>query len=133
MALKEYIPLEEEEQRVLMSWAELESNRKHPELHWLYHVPNGGLRNKATAGKMRAEGVKSGVPDLVLPVARGGYHGLYIELKRRKGGRLSDDQREWIDFLESQGYRACVCAGWEAAKTCLLAYLDGEVRCDGQQ
>lgn len=130
MAVKEYIPLEAEEQRVLMSWADLEAQRHHPELNWLFHVPNGGLRNKATAGKLRAEGVKSGVPDVCLPVARGGWHGLYIELKRRKGGRLSDEQREWIGFLESQGYRVCVCAGWEAARDCLLAYLDGEVRRD---
>jgi hypothetical protein len=131
MAEKEYIPLEAEEQHVLMSWAELEAQRHHPELHWLYHVPNGGMRSKATAGKLRAEGVKAGVPDVCLPVARGGYHGLYVELKRRKGGKLSDKQREWITFLEAQGYHACVCAGWEEARDCLLAYLDGAVQRNG--
>lgn len=126
MGAKAYVPLEEEEQRVLMSWAELEAQREHPELALLYHVPNGGARNKATAGKLRAEGVKAGVPDLCLPVARGGYHGLYIELKRVQGGRLREAQKQWLAALEAQGYRTAVCRGWAEAKAELLRYLEKE-------
>ena len=79
------VPTEAQEQMTLFSWAAMQSG-KYPELNLLYHVPNGGSRHKAEAGRLRAEGVKAGVPDLCLPVARGQYHGLYIELKRQRGG-----------------------------------------------
>ena len=96
------VPTESEEQQMLMRWASLASGAN-PELRLLYHVPNGGSRGKAEAGRFRAEGVKSGVPDLCLPVARGKWHGLYIELKRTKGGRVSQAQREWLAALQREG------------------------------
>lgn len=95
------------------------------ELNLLYHVPNGGSRHKAEAGRLRAEGVKAGVPDLCLPVARGQYHGLYIELKRQRGGRTSDHQSEWLDALSAQGYKAALCYGWEQAAGTIIEYLTG--------
>lgn len=64
------VPTEAQEQMTLFSWAAMQSG-KYPELNLLYHVPNGGSRHKAEAGRLRAEGVKAGVPDLCLPVARG--------------------------------------------------------------
>ena len=67
--------------------------------------------------------MKPGVPDLCLPVARGGYHGLYIELKRAVGGILSDEQKWWIDELKSQGYAAIVCHGAEEAIRTIKEYL----------
>lgn len=79
------VPTESVEQQCLFRWAAFQSG-KYPELKLLYHVPNGGSRKKSEAGRFKAEGVKAGVPDLCLPVARGGYHGLYIELKRLKQG-----------------------------------------------
>lgn len=91
----------------------------------MYHIPNGGKRGKAEAIRFKAEGVKSGVPDICLPVARLGYHGLYIELKRRKGGKVSEEQNEWIGALNGQGYAAVVCRGWESAKEFIMAYLTG--------
>lgn len=57
--------------------------RAHPELQLLYHVPNEGKRTWRTGARLKSEGLKPGVPDLCLPVARGKYHGLYVELKRR--------------------------------------------------
>lgn len=108
------VPTEAQEQMTLFSWAAMQSG-KYPELNLLYHVPNGGSRHKAEAGRLRAEGVKAGVPDLCLPVARGQYHGLYIELKRQRGGRTSDHQSEWLDALSAQGYKAALCYGWEQA------------------
>lgn len=85
--------------------------------------PNGGSRKKAEAGRFRAEGVKAGVPDLCLPVARGGFHGLYIELKRQKGSKTSDDQKAWLSNLEKQGYFVALCKGWEAAAKVITEYL----------
>jgi hypothetical protein len=113
---------ESDEQRTLFEWATLMEPRL-PELRKLYAIPNGGLRNKAVAVRLAAEGVKRGVPDTCLPVARKGYHGLYIELKRRKGGRLEPEQKDWIDFLTEQGYKAVVCRGFDEARLVIEDYL----------
>ncbi len=90
----------------------------------LYHIPNGGKRSKAEAGRFKAMGVKPGVPDIHLPVPRGPYHSLYIELKAPKG-RVSENQADWLADLNRYGNKAVVCYGWEQAA--LLASLqEGE-------
>lgn len=93
-----------------------------PELRLLYAVPNGGKRGKRTAVDLKADGVKPGVPDYCLPVARGGFHGLYIELKTAKGA-VRPEQRAWLAALTAQGYHAVVCRQWEQAWTVLQDYL----------
>lgn len=93
-----------------------------PELRLFHAIPNGGHRSKRTAGQMKAEGVRRGVPDYCLPVARGGYHGLYIELKNATG-RASPEQRQWLADLTAQGYRAVLVRQWEAAWDELRSYL----------
>ncbi len=118
------VPTEGEEQALLFSWAAM-SLRKYPELGLLFHIPNGGKRGKAEAARFKAEGVKAGVPDLFLPVARGKYHGLFIELKRYKGGRVSDWQKHWLMELGWQGYRAEVARGWKEAAEIIKNYLEG--------
>jgi hypothetical protein len=60
----------------------------------------------------------------MLPVARGGYHGLFIEMKRQKGGTVSPTQRDWIEYLLAQGYQAVVCRGFDAAREVIEQYLD---------
>ena len=75
-------------------------------------------------------GVKAGVPDLFLPVARGAYHGFFIEMKRETGGKVSPEQKEWHQRLIGQGYAVMVCHGCEEAVSALNDYL-GEGRCDG--
>lgn len=119
------LPTESEEQVTLFSWARMKE-RKYPELRLLHHIPNGGSRNQIEAKHLKAQGVKSGVPDLCLPVARGLWHGLYIEMKRQKGGRVSDAQRRWLEDLEKQGYRAEVACGWQEAAQIIEIYLQGE-------
>lgn len=121
------LPTESEEQVTLFSWARMKE-RKYPELRLLHHIPNGGSRNQIEAKHLKAQGVKSGVPDLCLPVARGLWHGLYIEMKRQKGGRVSDAQRRWLEDLERQGYRAEVACGWQEAAHIIEIYLQGEAR-----
>lgn len=113
---------EHDEQVALFQWAAHMSVR-HPELRLMYAIPNGGLRNPVVAGKLKAEGVKAGVPDIFIPVARGGYHGLYIELKRTKGGRLSIEQAQWITDLLGQGYAVYKAEGWVKAKEIIEQYL----------
>jgi hypothetical protein len=108
-------------QRQVVAWAQAQSGLL-PELQLLYAIPNGGHRMKAVAGKLKAEGVKAGVPDLCLPVARGGYHGLYIEMKAG-ANRATKPQKTWITALSRQGYRALVCHGFEDARGTIIDYL----------
>lgn len=119
---KRLLPTEGEEQARLFSWCKM-YEREWPELALLFHIPNGGSRNKAEAGRFKAEGVKAGVPDLMLPVARGDKHGLFIEMKRLDGGRVRPEQKAWMEKLQAQGYEAVVCRGWEGASEALVRYL----------
>ncbi len=117
---------EHQEQAALVQRCQWYANQ-YPELALLYAVPNGGLRTKATAAKLRAEGVKSGIPDLVLPIPRqqrdGTWlHGLYIELKTTSG-KTSEAQEWWLEQLRRQGYLAVVCKGQDAAWRVICEYL----------
>lgn len=114
-------PTESAEQQALFAWAALQAC-KYPELRLLFHVPNGGKRSISEAVRFKAEGVKAGVPDLFLPVARGGFHGLFIELKASRG-KVSALQNEWLTALAGQGYRAEICFGSEEARGVLTGYL----------
>lgn len=121
------VMLEDAHQEALFSWVERVRARL-PELKLLHHIPNGGLRHKAVAGKLKAMGAKAGVPDLCLPVARHGYHGLYIEMKKpaspgSRAGTTTPEQRRWIEDLREQGYRVEVAFGWEPASEILQKYL----------
>lgn len=69
-------------------------------------IPNGGARSPSTAARLKAEGVSAGVPDLFIPA-----WGLWIEMKRAKGGKVSPDQKSWHDYLEDVGYCVIVSRG----------------------
>lgn len=114
---------EDSEQMALMCWAALNFNL-YPELERLFHIANGGFRNKREAGKLKAMGVKKGVPDLCLPVRRGDFSGLWVELKKLKKGKVSEEQNDWIAFLRQQGYGAIVCYGWINARDVIVSYLE---------
>lgn len=119
------VPSEHDEQVALFEWAALHEWHE-PRLELLYAIPNGGARHPAVAAKLKAEGVKAGVPDTCLPVAAGGFHGLYIELKRVKGGTTRYEQTRWNALLVRHGYRATVCRGWVAAARLICEYLGRE-------
>lgn len=113
---------EASEQITLIRWCELQKG-KYPELGLIFHVPNGGTRNKFEAANLKKQGVKAGVPDLFLPVVRGKYHGLFIELKYGKN-KATEKQKEWIEKLNKQGYYAVVCTGFEEAKKVIQEYIN---------
>jgi hypothetical protein len=102
--LKELVPKEDQEQMIVATW--LSKNNI-----LFYHTPNGGKRNMLEAVKFKRMGVKAGVPDICIPLARGGYHGAYGELKRRSGGVLSEAQEFWLAELSRQGYYVFVGNG----------------------
>jgi len=115
---------EAQHQAALMKWTQQAGVRaKYPELKFLFHVPNGGARNPIEGKHLKAAGVKRGVPDLMLPVPRGVYHGLWIELKTDKG-KASPEQEWWIAELRKNGYAAEVRRGWKEAVGLLVKYLE---------
>ena len=106
MSTPDRIPTEHEEQREVVRWF----RQTWPGVR-IHAIPNGGARSKATAGRLKAEGVASGVPDLFVPAWR-----LWVEMKRTKGGSLSPEQKDWIAYLEGCGYQCIVGKGAEDAK-----------------
>lgn len=90
-------PTEQQEQFIVHAWL-----TKNGIVH--NHSPNGGYRNYAEGAKFKRSGVSPGFPDLEIPYSRKGCHGLYIELKRKIGGKLSEHQIWWGDFLKKNGY-----------------------------
>ena len=85
-------------------------------------VAQYGYQPNANAKHLKQQGVKSGVPDLCLPVPRGRYHGLYIEMKT-ESGHTTAVQEWWGERLQAQGYAWRVCHGWQAAVALLEWYL----------
>ena len=118
---------EDEMQAALLDWAgTMLKIGKYPELETLFHVPNEGKRTASYGHKLKEMGMKRGVPDLVLPVARGGYGGLYIELKK-PDGKVSEFQRQFIRNLRKWGQCAGVCRSWTDASQVIEKYLKGEI------
>lgn len=100
-----------------------ENRDKYPETKYMFHIPNGGTRLKREAARFKAAGVKPGVPDLCLPIVRKPYNGLWVELKMI-GNRISKEQNDWLIRLNSEGYYARVCYGFEDTKKTIIDYLE---------
>ena len=130
MNMKYAIRSEDTEQINVIAWARW-NERLHPELRMLYHIPNGGSRNKAEAVKLKQMGVLAGVPDLHLPVPKGIYNGLYIEMKYADG-RIEKAQREFLKAAAGHGYYCAVCYGTEEAINILHEYISLQPISTGQ-
>ena len=135
---------EHDHQAAFFCWLAL-NFRNEPRLRMAFAIPNGGERNRIVASRLVAEGTRSGVPDVFLPVPATilsgwqtfNYHGLFIEFKKpavklKRGpngpgpwdyGGVSDDQKLWLDALEAQGYRCAVVYGWTEARDLVKQYL----------
>lgn len=112
--------LESEEQKLLFEWANYVPIVK----EYLFHIPNGGSRNKIEAKNLKKQGVRAGVSDLFLAYPNTHYSGLWIELKRKdKKAKLTDSQIEWLQKMRLIGYAAEVAYGFEDAKEKLMHYL----------
>lgn len=119
-------PLEAVEQAELVSWYDSTYSAMKG---LLFMIPNGThlagspKQRAIQAGRLKAQGQRNGVPDLFLPVAASGHHGLFIEMKRRKGGQVSPKQVKWCEYLNAAGYRAVICKGADEAKEAIKCYL----------
>lgn len=111
---------EHDEQAALFEWT-----RYRPELRWMFAIPNGGLRNKVTAARLRSEGTKAGVWDIFLPIPRGKYCGMFIEMKYNRN-RLTESQKEFGAFAKDQGYYTAVAYSAEEAMREIDQYLDAK-------
>jgi len=120
--MKTPIPSEHIEQMTFVNWIKKESLND-PIYEMLFAIPNGGKRSKFTGANLKLEGLSPGVPDLMFAVARRGYHGLFIEMKRVKGAGLRTTQKEWFKRLQKQGYKCVMTRGAEAALKEILIYL----------
>lgn len=107
---------EHDEQVTVVQWCDLHCIP-------VFAIPNGGMRHKHTAQELKAEGVRAGVPDLFLPVARGGYHGLFIEMKDVNGRPPRKSQMQWLGDLNAQGYAAYCARGADAAIRLIDRYM----------
>lgn len=105
---KQLIPTEHQEQSLVIQYCNL---KKIP----IFHIPNGSYKSLTARVKAKKEGLKSGIPDLMIPVANKNYHGLFIEMKRIKNSKVSVQQKQWIELLNNRGYKAIVCYGSSAA------------------
>ncbi len=125
---------EHSQQVALFAWA-ADNVDKYPALAYMFAIPNGGLRDIRTATNLKAEGVKSGVPDIFLPFPTWRnyeLHGCFIEMKiekyrKHKNGGCSEEQIDFIEWTASAGYYCKVCYTWEEARDCLINYLEGRL------
>lgn len=124
---------ESREQRALIDWAQLARIPAAPDVEqgarvadYLFAIPNGGRRSYVTAAILKAEGVKAGVHDLLLPLARQGRHGLWLEMKSATG-TMSKPQREWRDRMLRAGYACATCRSADEARAVIGEYLGMQV------
>lgn len=94
-----------------------------PQLTRLFAIHNQGHGDMIRGARAKAEGVKSGVPDIMLPVVVDGYAGLFVELKVKRKTDTSAKQEEWLDYLNNAGYVAKVAVGWVEATNHIANYL----------
>lgn len=118
----EDVASEHEAQAAFVKWWRLYAGAGREGL--LMAIPNGGARSAVTGARLKAEGVRAGVPDMFLAIPAGGYAGLWLEFKTARG-RVSREQRLMMETLSAQGYRCEVCRGLSAAVECVERYLDG--------
>ena len=121
-ALAKTQPKEHFEQVTVIRWIDLHA-KAIPELSLRFAVPNGAKRSVWEATQAKSEGMQAGVPDLWLPVARGGFHGLAIEMKRKHSGEVSKAQADYIARLSGAGWSVHVCHGAGEAIAVIAGYF----------
>jgi len=117
-------PTEHQEQASLFREAAIRA-KADPRWSMMFAIPNGGKRSIGVAVKMKAEGVKRGVPDIFLPVPVGQWCGMFLEMKVRQGGQVSKEQRAFMADLDAR-YRVAIAHGAEHASKLIESYLKGE-------
>lgn len=114
---------EDQIQKLIIDWAKLVKYNGRPLADYIHHSPNGGKRGIVEATNFKRMGTQKGYPDLIIDIAKQGYHGLRIELKKDKRSYPSKDQKERLKLLNEQGYKALVCRGFDETVETIKEYL----------
>lgn len=117
------VPTESDEAKALVKWWTLACRTYGLPENVLLHIPNEGKRSVVMGKKLKDEGLRPGTPDYILAVPCPPYSGLWIELKRSKGGTPSDNQLEMLAILEAQHYAVDICHGAVEAIQTIQEYL----------
>ena len=120
MTMRSSKPSEHQIQAALFKWLAA----VHPKVV-AYAIPNAARRSMAQAAYLKAEGLRAGMPDVVIATARGGYHGMYLELKTQKG-KLFESQTEMLTRLANEGYASAVAYGLDDAIFLITKYVEGK-------
>lgn len=113
------IPTEDEEALAFMEWVHTQKDIR----DFIIHIPNEGKRSYAQGKRMVQKGLTKGVADYFIAIPRLNFAGLWIELKRRKLFRISDEQKIFLDRMRSKGYVTAIACGWEEAKQLVETYI----------
>jgi hypothetical protein len=119
----EHVPSEHEEQCAVVQWWDAWAPAHGYDRRLLFAIPNGSNKSPAARMKFQREGLRAGVPDLMLSISRMDFHGMFIEMKRVRGSVTSDDQLEYGNLLVKRGYRVALCHGADAAIKVIEDYL----------
>jgi hypothetical protein len=119
--MKTKYPTESQEQIALFRYAAIRG-KQDERWNLMFHIGNERKCSWITGKRLKAEGVRPGIPDIFLPVPNGDFHGMFIEMKSIKGS-LSIIQGIWMDALVKQGYWVVVCHGAERAIQEIEDYL----------
>ncbi|MEO7718147.1 MAG: VRR-NUC domain-containing protein [Capsulimonas sp.] len=121
--------LEHAEQSAFFTQIERAIKDGHADYQWIFAIPNGTAATPRVGAMMVAEGVRAGVPDIMIAWPRidpNGrvWHGCYIEMKEPlNGGKVSDKQRDWLSHLAHAGYKVAVCDTWRDAWVLTTTYM----------
>ena len=114
---------ENRDQMALFHWLRTVRYQGQPLAAYAFHCPNGGYRQYREAVRLKAMGVKAGIPDVAMMIPAKGFHGLFIELKS-EAGKLSAEQKEVCEMLVEQGYFVRMARSWHEAARIICDYLD---------
>lgn len=120
---KDIQPTEDSIHLALMEWLKTQPYKDGKLDAYFHHSPNGGTASPRQKAKFTKMGTLNGFPDLECFIAKGRYHGLYVELKREKGGIVSADQKRILGMLNEEGYAAVVCRGFDASVKSIEQYM----------
>jgi len=133
--VQDIVPTEHESQVAFFEWWDIWSRSMKLPTNLCFAVPNGGQRHPAVAAKLKAEGVRSGTADVMLLLARGGFHGLLLEFKRENAprggsGGATRPQAEFLLAARQQGYNALLVYSTDEAIHVVRTYV-GQRATDG--
>ena len=120
------LALELEEQAAVVEWWGYACRQYGLEAFDLFHIPNEGTGSAVRGMLQKRQGLRPGCPDLMLTAPVGSYHGLFVEMKRTKTGKVSHEQGLFHARLKERGYAVAVCYGATQARMAIAGYLRGE-------